>query len=150
MDKHINLLRKLAWSFHDSTGIEWDDLFQEAALAYLESLENYDPEKGQISTYLWHCVSSRLKDYTFKERKWQNPLCDLSEAKGKVVSYTSFWDYIPEELKEVVELIIKQPEVFDQLEPVDARRMVRALLFKEGKSLQEVRYTLLSLCRSFR
>ena len=37
----INLIRKIAWSFHHTTGHDWDDLFQEGALAYLECLAKY-------------------------------------------------------------------------------------------------------------
>ena len=42
--EHINLIRKIAWSFSTSTGLEFEDLFQEAALAYCEALKTFKQE----------------------------------------------------------------------------------------------------------
>ena len=88
--KDINLIRKIAWSFHKSTGLDWDDLFQEAALAYLEALQSYDKRKGKLSTHAWHCIVSRLKNYWKKEREWQEPLLDIEEALPQETNYYSF------------------------------------------------------------
>ena len=40
MEKYINLLRKIAWSFHKTTGLEWDNLFSETIQAYYKAMEN--------------------------------------------------------------------------------------------------------------
>jgi len=167
--ENINLIRKLAWSFHHSTGLDWDDLFQEAALAYLEGMNTYDPDKGALSTHMWHVITSRLKNYVKQERNWKNPLCDLEEANGKGLNYTTFWDYIPDEIKEEVSLILRSPEIFntiilnyelndkkneltreDQLkERITAKKAIRTLLFQEGRTLQEVRMVVSTLKHVF-
>ena len=50
--KHLNLIRKIAWSFHKTTGLDWDELFQEATLSYLKALKTYDKKRGAITTYV--------------------------------------------------------------------------------------------------
>ena len=66
---HVQLVRKLAWSFYYTTGIEFNELFQKAILEYYESLSEYDPEKGAITTYLSHRIRNRLLNYLAKERR---------------------------------------------------------------------------------
>ena len=86
MNKHVNLIRKIAWSFHRSTGLEWDDLFQEAAVAYYESLESYDESRGKITTHAWNCISNRLKNYLkeqeeYKARKSEEELFSIEDVE---------------------------------------------------------------------
>jgi len=67
--QNVNLLKKLAQSFSFTTGLEFDDLFQEAYLAYNKALESYDPSKSKFSTHAWNCISAHLKNYTREELK---------------------------------------------------------------------------------
>jgi len=154
--EHLNLLRKIAWTFHKSTGLDWDELFQEASLSYLKALKTYDPEKGKITTYIWCHVMSDLKDYEYKERLYHAPLCDLKEACNKVESQSSLWTFIPEGLEKVIDLISRKAEVIDSLlmaekpeSKIKARNYIRSLLFQEGETLDEVRGTMLELKHIF-
>ena len=80
--EHINLIRKIAWSFHNSTGIDWDDLFQEAAYHYLRALKSYDPSKKvSLSTYVWNFVKNELILYIRKEKKNSEPLESIDSIK---------------------------------------------------------------------
>lgn len=65
--KDLNSIRKIAWSFKKTTGLNWDDLFQEAAIAYIQSIKAYNKHKGSITTYAYRAASNRLKDYSHKE-----------------------------------------------------------------------------------
>ena len=65
--KDMNFIRKIAWSFHKTTGLEWEDLFQEAAIAYIQSIKTYSKSKGSLTTYAYKAASNRLKDYSRKE-----------------------------------------------------------------------------------
>ena len=105
--ENINLVRKIAWDFHKSTGLDWNDLFQEAALAYLESMETYDKEKGAVSTHVWHCITSRLKNYLQQERDWVYPLVDIEDAFKEPIYYDSFWFKIPEDIQKQVNIILE-------------------------------------------
>jgi len=105
--ENINLIRKIAWDFHKSTGLDWNDLFQEAVLAYLESLDNYDKERGALSTYIWKCLESRLKTYLKEERDWVFPLVDIEDAYKVPTYQDTFWQKIPENLEEQVNCILQ-------------------------------------------
>ena len=158
--KDINLIRKIAWSFHKSTGLDWDDLFQEAALAYLEALQSYDKRKGKLSTHAWHCIVSRLKNYWKKEREWQEPLVDIEQALPQETNFYSFWQKIPESLHNPVSIILegasemdsyfldvlpKEEKVEKRLAKTSARITIKRLLRKAGYDSQEITGTIHTL-----
>lgn len=75
LPEELKMIRKIVWSYVRSTGLEYDELFSEACLAYLESLESYDPTKSKISTYLYHAVSNRLNSlWGWEKRKREKEL----------------------------------------------------------------------------
>lgn len=47
--------------------LEFEELFSEACLAYIESMNNYDPSKGAVNTFIWRVVHSRMVDLIGKE-----------------------------------------------------------------------------------
>ena len=65
----LNLIRKIAWSYTRGTSLEFDDLFSEAYLAYLENTGRYDPKRGSRSTFIWNVVTSRLNNILKVARK---------------------------------------------------------------------------------
>lgn len=71
--KHINLVRKIAWSFHKTTGIEWDELFSQASLAYLEGMKFYKPEKGAQTTWAYQWITGELINFCKREKRFRNP-----------------------------------------------------------------------------
>lgn len=160
--ENINLIRKIAWSFHESTGLDWDDLFQEGALAYLEAMKTYDEKKGKITTYVWHCIVSRLKNYLKSEREYNHPLCSIEEARQELYYTSWFWEKIPEELHEQVSIILDNAHILDScfLEDCEsrwvqfsnegerkkeARLIIRNLLRRTGYDRQEVQGTIQKL-----
>jgi DNA-directed RNA polymerase specialized sigma24 family protein len=104
------LLRKIAWSFSMSTGLELDDLYQEANLAYLEALRTHNPAKGSISTHVWHCVHNHLKDYIDVELKHHVERIDDIEI---TYSNNSFWDNFTKDVTEIVSIVLDKPLEFD-------------------------------------
>jgi len=72
LPEELKMIRKIAWSYSRSTGLEYDELFSEACLAYLESLGHYDPSKGKISTYLHHVVNNSLNNLIYKNNRKNN------------------------------------------------------------------------------
>lgn len=74
-----NLVRRIAWSFSTSTGLSFDDLYQEGIIAYLEALKTYDKDKGRISTYMWACISNQLKNYVKEENKHRDNTVSIVE-----------------------------------------------------------------------
>jgi len=64
-----NLINKIAWSFFNTTGHDFNDLKSEATLAYLKALQTYNPEKSAISTWVWIRMRNALIDYLAKEKR---------------------------------------------------------------------------------
>lgn len=82
--QNLNLIRSVAWSFAKKTGVEFDELFSEAALAYCEAVNSWDKEKSKLTTYAYKCMRNRLINF-----------CKYETRHTKVISYY-------EELPEVV------------------------------------------------
>ena len=141
----INLIRKLAWKVHYSSGFDCDELFQEAALAYLEALKTYDPQRGKITTYMHWVIISRLRNFLRREMEFSSPLCDLKEARKEIREDPHFWELFPQSLDKVTDIIINTIEIIDFNNASSARKEVRKILFKNGFTLPEVREILRQL-----
>jgi RNA polymerase sigma factor (sigma-70 family) len=88
--KDFAMLRKLAWSFHHSTGVEYDELVGEAAVAYAEAEKDYDPTRGaQFTTWATTKIRNALIDYCKKERRHQFTHTDLNQFVVEEVESTS-------------------------------------------------------------
>lgn len=70
IEDHLNLLRKIAWSYNSTTGIEYDELFSEACLAYCQNIKKYDHTKGAVSTFLYRSVSNSLNWFAKKYQRF--------------------------------------------------------------------------------
>jgi RNA polymerase sigma factor (sigma-70 family) len=141
---NINLIRKVAWSFHKSTGLEWDDLFQEAAIAYYEALESYDPSRGKISTYMWWCMISRLKNYRkeqdeYKCRKYDgeiNYLEDVTLTKHPAQIASEFWESLSEEATQIANLIFASSKKFVSLPYEQVEERIIHVMTRQGWSIE--------------
>ncbi len=148
--ENINLIRKIAWSFHRTTGLEWDDLFQEAALAYLEALRTYNPEKGRITTYMWWCITSRLKDYLREERKYKQPICSIEDVDVDYpTACTPLFESLSNDAQLITDIIQATPKKFIALTPQLAKRRVIKITIRKGwsrtrvwRSIQELKLAL--------
>lgn len=77
----MGLIRKIAWSFHRTTGLPVDELIGEASLAYAEVLSKYDPARGKISTYMYPRIRSWLIDYCAAQKNHSHdPLPDCLDT----------------------------------------------------------------------
>ena len=61
IENYLDLLRKIAWSFHITTGVEYDELFGEACLCYCETIKKYDRSKGAVSTFVYQSTINWIK-----------------------------------------------------------------------------------------
>lgn len=129
--ENIDLIRKIAWSFHRTTGLEWDDLFQEAALAYCEGLKRYTPEHGKITTFMWHTITTHLKNYLRKQeyRHFTNSIEEIPVRRS--VNGTPLFEILSQEAQQVVKVILDSPMEFDRVKTnEDITRMVKKLRLK--------------------
>ncbi len=81
----LEYARKLAWSFHHTTGIEWEELFGEACLAGVkaENDPRMDLQRSSADTFIYKKMESDLKDYAKKisRKSIYNVQWDESESE---------------------------------------------------------------------
>ncbi len=68
----LELCKILALSFHRTTRVDYDDLFQEAALCWVAQLENnnrYDESKSALNTFASWVIRNHLITYTGRNKK---------------------------------------------------------------------------------
>jgi DNA-directed RNA polymerase specialized sigma subunit len=142
----INLLRKIAWTFHQSTGLDWDDLFQEAYLAYRYAIDHYDTNKKvKLSVFIWIHVTNQLRTYHKDELNFTYPLrmaysreryANINLAAW-VPSEEKYYDHhfeleeLSEDAQKIAEIVLatakkflslSYPEVCERLENILTRR----------------------------
>jgi len=144
LQENINLIRKIAWSFHHSTGLEWDDLFEEACVGFLVAYNRYDPNKSKLSTWAFHTVRNHLIDYC---RKWKGThhihlSCIEFEPEDPKAEADLFFEDLLRGLsgkgKEVAQTIMEAPNDFFSLPPKMARGKIRDFLREKGWKWQDI------------
>jgi DNA-directed RNA polymerase specialized sigma24 family protein len=126
------LLRKIAWEYAKRSRVDFQDLYQEACLAYLEAIRTHNIEKGSITTFTWHCVANHLKNYITTELKQQGISIDDCDSYKPEFSYysESIFDSLSKDATEVVRIIIDSPFQFLALanNKFKVQRQVRKML----------------------
>lgn len=110
--------KKLAGAYCLTTGLEYEDLLQEALLGYwcAENYGNYDPHKASFETFATRIMVNQLNTVTRMHlRKFPNH-CSLDEAKN-----------VPEDRQPGAEDILYIKELIREL-PEDAQFVARLML----------------------
>ena len=120
MKKYLNLIRYIAWSFHRTTGIDWEELFGEACLAYCEALQSYQPKKSEESTWIFNCVENKLINFCKMEWKHKNPVGieGWIETTIPIPDYEFFEDRfselnLSEDVKWIIRMILRNPQRYN-------------------------------------
>jgi DNA-directed RNA polymerase specialized sigma subunit len=131
--KELNLIRKIAWSFHYTTQIDIDELFSEACLAYCEILHKYDSNRGKITTYLWRSIHNHMKTYLTKYHNHQPRWVSFEDIKfDQAVSDTLIFDSLSPEAQQIAEIILSHPKPYICKEPKEAKERIQYILIKQG------------------
>lgn len=78
--KYHNMIWKQVRSFHKTTGIDPDDLYEEVLVECCSAMQFYDPERASLSTYLYRVIPSRLKSIVVRiQKREQNEAAYLVE-----------------------------------------------------------------------
>ena len=118
---NIRIPQKIAWSFHRTTGIEWEELYSEAVIAYLEAISIFDPAKGKLTTLTYEQIRNRLCTFCRKQNALESRL-----AKGEPIPQTHSQDHASvfrtavfhemmdgsDSTKKIFELIMKNPHKY--------------------------------------
>jgi RNA polymerase sigma factor (sigma-70 family) len=129
--KDINLIRKLAWSFYYTTGIDWNELFSEVSLAYCEALQNFNPKKNnKFITFAYVSIRNHMITYLSRRSKQIEtiPIEDLEYADH---IFTPFND-LDEWTLEVIDTINQKPLRYLKTEPHRARLILARDLKNSG------------------
>lgn len=135
------LLRKIANSFSMSTGVEFDDLFQEAYIAYHEAMKSFDPNKAKISTHLWHCISNHLKNYVKLEKPYLGMVSiEEPEVLNKSgLSVSGFWDALSFEAQQIAKIMFQRSGFYTFAKPPEREKKIRQTLIRRGWNEKKIR-----------
>ncbi len=129
---HMKLVRSLAWSFHFTTGLSFEDLFAEGCLAYCEAKRTYDGTRpAKFTTYLTSMVKIRLIVYCKEEKLIQT--CSLLAAAG--ITHTpvyEYWEWFRPDIQTVVDIVRNSNGEISGVPPKMARGVIRRELRDRG------------------
>jgi DNA-directed RNA polymerase specialized sigma24 family protein len=134
--RNMDLIRKLAWTYSHKTGLDFDELYAEGCLAYLEALQTYDPLKGKLSTHAWHIVSGTLLNYIKNEYK--HTALKADDVETCVEYKENFFERFSKEAAEVVEIIIDSPWDVIGKDRKEAQKQVMDTLKNKGWETKKI------------
>ena len=80
LEGEMNIIYKIIWSYvKGNPGLQFEDLLSEACLIYLETMNLYDKEKGERSTYIYHVVRNRINSLLHYNYPYSKKECHLDE-----------------------------------------------------------------------
>lgn len=132
--ENIDLIRKIAWSFYNTTGVDWDELFAEASLAYAKGLESYDPSRGRITTHMWYKISNHLKDYLKQEMRDNGHIKYVPEYEEIFTTPVPFFESLSNDAREIANIILRTPVRFGELNRKQVRERIKHLMANRGWS----------------
>jgi len=132
--KDLNLIRKVAWSFAKSTGQEFDELFSEATLSYMEALQSYNPEKAKLSTWAVKIMTNHLITFCAKQEiytHFSELFEDVIAGQDDIESEYLFKEWIlglPQDLRLICKIIFDAPEeILDKSPKASRGKLVKKL-----------------------
>lgn len=116
--------KKIAWGFQRTTGIEWEELFGEACLAYARAIPKYNPKKSSFRTWIYTCMRSHLSLFCSNNQngKKREPLHDNIAALQPTPSRI---DFLSKDAQLVCKIVVESPTKFYQVSPKLARQEIK-------------------------
>ena len=142
--ENINLIRKIAWTFTRNTGMDYDDLFSEASLAYYEGLRQFDKNKGnaKLTTYLTKVIRNRMIDYCNHELllKKKNICVDnvIIPNYCEIRIKEKYENLFTEKHSEIISIILNNPEYYADMAPKFARGELVRKLRENGYAFNKI------------
>ena len=137
--KDINSIKSIVWSFYHTTGLDWNDLFQEATIAYIESISSICPITHR-RTYAYQVAKNRLKDFITWE--FSRKMISIEhENIDTTINYQPFFELYSEfskKAKEIADMIINSPEEFLAGSPKQSRGVIYQKLKEKGWSWSSI------------
>jgi len=110
VNKHINLVRKIAHSFNNS-GLDFEDLVQEGLIGLFEAHKKFDEKRGvSFVTFATHCIKNNILGYVLQENKHYtcvSPIADNTPIATVTDNYINHNVLLlPEEMPEIEKKIL--------------------------------------------
>lgn len=141
------MLYKLAWSYHNTTGLDIEDLKSEANIAFITACNTHNPEKAKLSTWIWKNVQYHLNAYIKKYIVEFEPLYDeIPDTDNRIEARENFnacIENMSQEAQQIVRIVLDSPGEFFEL----SSRYARGILFRK---LREMGWSWSSIWDSFR
>jgi RNA polymerase sigma factor (sigma-70 family) len=136
------MLSKLA-NKYQADGMEYDDLFQEFSLVFLNCEKHFDQSKGKFSTYLWVSCSNKASE--LRRKSYSHDTLSLDYDIG----HDTLGNYIADEfdLEDSALLDFKVDEIVDLLKNMNNGDY--SLLYIFGNMTQEEIAELKGVSRSY-
>lgn len=120
------LIKKISWSWHKATGIEFETLEAEANVAFAECLHIHNPKKGKFSTLLWHAIESRFKNLLkhSHQNRYDGIEVELEEMalstpckQERICIFANLINGLSKEAKEITSIVLEAPADLLQMIP---------------------------------
>jgi DNA-directed RNA polymerase specialized sigma subunit len=146
MEKYINLLRKIAWSFHKTSRLEWDELFSETIQAYYNAMEKYDPKKGAVSTFITVHITFHMLNY-LKSTREKNALSidDTDLIYQPANNPSPFWEELTKDANEIAKVVLSSSQKFVCLELNQVEERIINIMSNQGWSVERIESALYDL-----
>ncbi len=136
----IKLVQKIAWKFHKKYNVEYDDLFQEATIYYLEATQSFDNSKGtQPSSWAYTQMYYRLNNYCKKEKKFITTPENYPE-QGQTPNW-SFQEKVAsmnKQARKIVKYLFEAPEIFIHMNHFQIKDKLIQHFKKEGWTRKDI------------
>ncbi len=140
--ENVNLIRKISWSFTKTTGLEYDDLFSEATLAYYEAKTTYKEDTGtKYTTFVWVFITNWLINYIKRQKHLPTRLPENFELPSRMKYVESFENVIkswPVECQDIAKFVIMHADSFDNMSGREVRGLLRYILPQYGWKVSTV------------
>lgn len=145
IEKYLELIYKLSWSFHKTTGVPFEDLVSTAQIAFYEHHKYYNCEKSDYVTHLYLAVMSELSEFVTTSNNTVEGMPHLPFAETidrrdpeKVCLFKDRLQQLSSEAQEICCLILNSPGDFIDSRPKIARGFVYKKLRQLGWSWPKI------------
>ena len=126
--ENLNLIRKIAWSYHKTTGIDVNDLIQEGCIAVLKAEKDFNPKIGNKSTYLWCVIDSSLRTFVQNEKQFKYITIEDAGLRFTPDPFYSIIEKMSREAMIIIDLLLSCPRPFITSSPETAKKRIKTVL----------------------
>ncbi len=134
---HMKLIRSIAWSFHFTTGISFEDLYSECCLLYCKGMRFYNVKdrRAKRTTFLYKYITYELIFFVRSEQYQKNIIWELEFRKQeyqRAPHYEFFGNDFPPDVQTISNYIRRTNGEVSNVAPKIARGIIFRHLLKMG------------------